>query len=303
MKKLLVVLMVVAVVSFLFVGCIPIIPDPDDPVDPDEPIGICPVVEVTSEVAVEGKKYIGIGKQTITVTFAVPTEPVSVYVGSDLKNNGYIPGHEVVMYPNDDKTIYTGDFVFGEEIEKDCSEAYIYVETCETCAYCKYPYTVDKVAPYASIEITDVVDCYPDISMKFNSAWVVENGDCDPVGGCCGDACSGLASWKIDIYDRDPYKDCCAEDPCAKIFDSGEGIACPVLWVTDCTDEWFLGVFYVIVELKDVVGNSTKYYARLTFGGSTLTSIEELTLGEFCDWSVIGNSGELGSLIIGDPCL
>ncbi|MBA7531647.1 hypothetical protein ES705_23862 [subsurface metagenome] len=37
MKKLLIILMVVAMASFLFVGCIPIIPDPDDPVDPDGP--------------------------------------------------------------------------------------------------------------------------------------------------------------------------------------------------------------------------------------------------------------------------
>ena len=37
MRKFLIMLMVVAMASFLFVGCIPIIPDPDDPVDPDGP--------------------------------------------------------------------------------------------------------------------------------------------------------------------------------------------------------------------------------------------------------------------------
>jgi len=103
-------------------------------------------VEVTSQVAVGGKNYIKGGTQTITVTFAVPTEPVSVYVGNALK---VTPSSttEVVMYANADKTVYTGTFPFSTTEGDDCNEAYIYVETCDACAYCKYPYTVDTVAP------------------------------------------------------------------------------------------------------------------------------------------------------------
>ena len=237
------------------------------------PVEVCPTVGITSEVAVGGKKYIGIGEQTVTVTFDVPTEPVSVIVGYDLKGNiELFPGYEVVMYPNEDKTVYTGDFVFGESSLYDCSEAYIYVETCETCDYCKYPYTVDKVAPFASIEIIEKEGiCEGESSIKFDSAWGGINGCEPPVGGCCDDDCSGLASWTIDIYDLDPKIDdsfaCCAE-----LLYSGEGEACPVLWVTDCADDWYPapGVtgakfFYAIIELKDVVGNSTKYYAKLIF--------------------------------------
>lgn len=255
MKKLLIVLIAVAMASFLFVGCLGVTPDPDEPVDPDEP-GICPKVEVTSEVEVEGKNYIKGGKQKITVTFAVPTEPVSVYVGFDIKTFIYIlPGYyyEVVMYPNDDKTIYTGDFVFTEYVGNDCNEAYIYVGTCETCDYCKYPYTVDNIAPYANIEITNIICTCPENSyLKFDSAWTG-----DP-GGCCGDTCSELASWIIGIYDRDPFDLQGDVNPCAKLLDSVEGIACPILWITDCKNDWLQRDYHVLIELKDVVGNSIK---------------------------------------------
>jgi len=267
--------------------------------DEPEPVEICPVVSITSEVEIEGKKYIGKGEQTVTVTFAVPTEPVSVYVGYNLKKNGYLPGYEVVMYPNDDKTIYTGDFVFGEELtgelnggvtflNPDCSEAYIYVETCETCAYCKYPYTVDKVGPFANIEITEKeCICEGESSIKFDSAWNGNNGGCGPtVGGCCDDDCSGLASWTIDIYDLDPLLDplfaCCAE-----LLYSGEGEACPVLWETDCTDEWLtispiiVKLFYAVIELKDATGNTTKYYAKLIF--------DKVVTGMYVEEWVLGN--------------
>lgn len=265
MKKLLIVLMAVALTSFLFAGCF-ITPDPDDPVDPGEP-GICPVVSITSEAEVGGKNYIKGGKQTITVTFVVPTEPVSVYVGASLRTSlEDLLRKEVIMYPNDDKTIYTGDFVFGT-YNPDCSEAYIYVETCETCDYCKYPYTVDKVAPYASIEITEEEVCPGELSIKFDSAWIEENnGNCDPLGGCCGDACSGLASWKIEIYDRNPLDVCSDIDPCAKILYSCEGTACPILCTTDCRDIWLGAGFYVLIELKDVVGNTGEYSELLALG-------------------------------------
>ena len=81
MKKLLLVLLVVALASFLFVGCLPTTPAEGEGEGEGE-VGICPTVSVTSQVAVGGKNYIKGGTQTITVTFAVPTEPVSVYVGN-----------------------------------------------------------------------------------------------------------------------------------------------------------------------------------------------------------------------------
>lgn len=282
MKKLLILLMMVAMVSFLFAGCF--LEPNDDEDEPGEP-GICPVVSITSEAEVGGKKYIGIGEQTITVTFAVPTEPVSVYVGASLRLSlEELLQTEVVMYPNDDKTVYIGDFSFGTgvgigEFEgifsyPDCSEAYIYVGTCETCDYCKYPYTVDKEPPYANVEITSKEVC-DGFSIKFNSAWTEENGEypCESLGGCCGDECSGLTSWKIEIYDRELLDECGDVDPCAKLLYSSEGTACPILWETGCIEGWYLSDFYVIIELEDVVGNTTEDLAfnlpteRVEIGG------------------------------------
>ena len=147
MKKLLLVLLVVTLASFLFVGCLPTTPPAEGEGEGEGEAEICPTVAVTSQVAVGGKTYIKGGSQTITVTFAVPTEPVSVFVGAGLRAVVY----EVVMYANEDNTVYTGDFTFGTVYE--CGEAYIYVETCETCDYCKYPYTVDSLPPFATVEI------------------------------------------------------------------------------------------------------------------------------------------------------
>ena len=255
MKKLLLVLLVVTLASFLFVGCLPTTPAEGEGEGEGEP-GICPTVSVTSQVQIEGKTYIKGGKQTITVTFAVPTEPVSVYVGSGLKLVPTLPGEEVVMYTTD-KKVYTGTYTFGATYE--CGEAYIYVETCETCAYCKYPYIVDSVPPTDLIDVTSkgctCSGCY--LVFKTNTT----TDPCLATTSCCNDACSGLASWSINIYDANPFDTCC-DLQCATPVDTCSGAACPV----DCTLTKCLTVdkqYYAIFALADNVGNEQKYYAKV----------------------------------------
>ena len=157
MKKLLLVLLVVALASFLLTGCFGVPDGTEGEGEGEGEAGICPTVAVTSQVAIGGKTYIKGGKQTITVTFAVPTEPVSVYVGSALRDVDPLLEGEVVMYTTD-KLVYTGTFTFAVEA-KDCAEAYIYVDTCEACAYCKYPYTVDTTGPASEIKISNGAVC------------------------------------------------------------------------------------------------------------------------------------------------
>jgi len=160
MKKLLLVLMVVAMASFLLVGCLGTgtVVDEDDNGDDVVVTEICPTVAVTTQVAVAGKNYIKAGSQTITVTFAVPTEPVSVFVGGAIRGNPEgVPddAKEVVMHTADGGLTYTGTFKFGQGYTvntttvgfTDCNEDYIYVLTCDTCAPCKYPYIVDNTGP------------------------------------------------------------------------------------------------------------------------------------------------------------
>jgi len=262
MKKLLLVLLVVALASFLFVGCTPTVPAEGEGEGETE-VGICPTVTVSSEVAVGTKTYIKSGKRTITVTFAVPTEPVSVYVGAALKAVPATGAEEVVMYADADKKVYTGDFTFGASAD-DCDEAYIYVVTCDTCDACKFPYTVDTMIPYAKIAVTaDDCTC-SGVALTFAST---SSTLCDTTTGCCGDECSGLASWAIDIYASNPFNACC-DTPCVTPVYSCSGVGCAISCVTDCLPTsvdtgYVAGGYFVLTTLLDEVGNKARYYTKL----------------------------------------
>jgi hypothetical protein len=292
MKKLLLVLLVVTLASFLFVGCLPTTPTEGEGEGESE-AEICPTVSITSQVAVAGKNYIKAGSQTITVTFAVPTEPVSVYVGGSLKlvapnnNTEGVPNNavEVVMYPDAEKKIYTGTFNFSESrkqnvrqnnhIYNPCSEDYIYVLTCDTCAPCKFPYTVDGIGPHAAIKIAiDDCEC-AGCEIAFESTSF--NPDCEEDVECCGDDCSGLANWSIVLYDDYPFDECCDPSVCEEPIGSGSGTECPIYFSTECLTA---GTYYAVVTLVDAVGNETVYYAKIVVTGDGLT--------EDCDIQVTG---------------
>ena len=247
MKKLLLVILVVSLASFLFISCLPVTPSEGEGEGETE-TSVCPVVSVTSQVAIGGKTYIKGGIQTITVEFAVPTEPISVYVGGNLKiailnnNPEGVPDNavEVVMYPGADKKIYTGTFNFldgrQKESENDikrplsCSEDYIYVLTCNSCAPCKYPYIVDTTGPASEIKISNGVACScSGCTIEFDST--AASTSCDVTTPCCDDACSGFASYAIDLYTSAPFDACC-DVPCiTPAYSCPGGVACPI----DCT--------------------------------------------------------------------
>jgi hypothetical protein len=247
-------------------------------------------VAVTSQVAIGGKTYIKGGSQTITVTFAVPTEPVSVYVGADLKLElaDLLPGAEVVMYANADKTVYTGTILFSTTSGDDCNEAYVYVETCDTCAYCKYPYIVDTLPPASQIKIASAVCVCEGVTLTFDTP--TQTVSCDtPV--CCGDDCSGFASYAIDLYVSDPFNTCC-DIPCVTpAYSCPGGVACPI----DCELACIVGgtalankIYYVVATLLDEVGNRQRYYATVTLDTDSIVSVNEYpedknpTTGVYC---------------------
>jgi len=306
--KLLLVLLVIALASFLLVGCFGV-PDGTEGEDEDEgEVGICPTVAVSGEVVIDTKNYLKAGKHTITVTFAVPTEPVSVYVGADLKSlELLLTTYEVTMYPNADKTVYTGTFTFGKsEGYEDCSDAYIYVETCGTCVPCKYPYTVDSVGP-ESLIIVKAAPCtvcpaagFCDITFKTYAPSLI----CEDV--YCGDACSGFASYEIQLYTDLPF-DLCCDTSCAIAAYTATGTACPVNGTlrvvgTKIVDD---KIYYSVVTLLDKVGNRTRYYAKLVLDsacGLTVTEYLNAT-GKLCsDYSTnvtttavaVGGTGSIG---------
>jgi hypothetical protein len=294
MKKLSFVFLVIVLVSYLLAGCLPVTPAEGEGEGEGE-VEICPTLEVTSQVVVEGKTYIKGGEQTITVTFAKPTELVSVYVGGSLKvavpvlnnNPEGVPDNavEVVMYPDEEKKIYTGTFNFLEIPNQKarqnnsiynppCSEDYIYVLTCDTCAPCKYPYIVDDENPLAEIKITiDDCDC-AGCELSFTSTST--EPECAESELCCGDDCSGLASWAINLYGRNPFDSCCDPSLCEEPIATGSGIDCPIDFTTGCLEA---GTYYAVISLVDNVDLEETYYAKIELTGG-ITTVETLCLPE-----------------------
>jgi len=287
MKKLLLVLLVVALASFLLVGCLGegTVSDTEDE-DEDEgegEVAICPTVAVTSQVAVGGKTYIKAGSQTITVTFAVPTEPVSVFIGGAIRGNPEgVPedAKEVVMYTADGGLTYTGTFKFGQGygdvVFADCNEDYIYVLTCDTCAPCKSPYIVDNTGPATEIKITSKACTCVGCDLTFKTP--TDTAVCGVTTACCDDYCSGFASYTIDLYTADPF-DLCCDVPCiTPKYSCTPGVACPVDCVLSCVDNVTYKKYWTVVTLLDVVGNKTRYYSIIELDsacGVTVTEYKE----------------------------
>ena len=257
MKKLLLVLMVVAMAAFLFVGCLPTTPPPDEEED-----GV--VTEVTVDIAdsvvVDDKTYVSGGAHTITVTFPAPVVGV---VEANISNctGDYRSGGDVVLFPNADRTIWTGsgDFGYGT----GCCASYVEVTSgeCEADVCIWFPVIVDSCGPFALIEI-DAEDCLcEDCKITFDSTSISPECAADVV--CCDDTCSGLASWSIVLYDGDPFDVCCDPSVCVEPIVSCSGEECPIVCTTDCLDA---GTYTAVLTLVDNVGNETVYYAEIVLG-------------------------------------
>jgi hypothetical protein len=152
---------------------------------------------------------------------------------------------------------------------------YIYVLTCDACAPCKYPYTVDGVGPASQIKISKGTCACVGCTIEFDSA-------ADPTvcttDLCCGDACSGIGSYAIDLYTVKPFTACCII-PCATpAYSCPGGVACPIDCTLSCittttttTDK----VYYMVASLLDKVGNRTRYYATLTLDSGCGLVVQE----------------------------
>jgi len=294
MKKLLLVLMVVALAAFLLVGCIPGTPAEGEGEGEGE-VETCPTLTVSGEVTIAGAKYLKKGTQTITVTFAAATEPVSVYVGAKLDgdtatkaNPVGVPetAQEVSMSADATKKVYTGKFNFkGDE---DCATGYIYVVTCATCAPCKYPYTVDTKGACSEILIRK----YPSTGCScgvVNINFVTQTAAC---ATCCGDSCTGLNTATFDLYKTDPFGTCC-DIPCISPIATCTSTGCNINCTIPCFDiyaqypyvkmyaDQAVGNdltaydFFLVATLADKVGNKTYYYAKVKIDSGAVVSVTE----------------------------
>ena len=275
MKKLLLVLLVVTLASFLFVGCLP----GTTPAEGEgEGEGECEVtVVIDGAVVIDGKTYVSDGYHDITVTFCAPVvgyaEAWISYCCGDLSpsKDMWDDGMYVVLFPDATRTVWTGSGEFGiggECNSSDCCASYVEVWAgeCEDEACIWFPVIVDSDHPFAEIGIT-VDDCECEgCEITFES--IIEPEICDPDVECCGDNCSGLASWSVVLYDGEPFDECCDPSVCEEPIGSCSGTECPILCVTDCLDA---DTYYAIITLVDAVGNETVYYAQIDVSGDGST--------------------------------
>jgi hypothetical protein len=269
MKKLLLVLLVVALAAFLFVGCLPVTPAEGE----GEGEGEGEItVEIADSVVVDGKTYVSGGPHVITVTFPNPVEgTVTATITGCTGNYKGDDDTDVVMFPDADKKVWTGSGTFGIGGESDCCASYVEILSGECLAdICiTFPVIVDEGLPFAAVEITSEECTCEGCELTFESTTV--EYVCDPEVECCGDDCSGLASWSIAIYDEDPFDECC-ETPCVEPIGTCSGDACPISCVTDCLDP---GSYWVVMALVDNVGNEEEYYAIVVIAADCGITVTE----------------------------
>jgi hypothetical protein len=275
MKKLLLVLLIVTLASFLFVGCDGVTPTEGE----GEGEGECEVaVVIEGAVVVDGKTYVSFGNHDITVTFCAPVvggvAAYITYCSGDYSPDGVYKdknGGEVVLFPNADRTVWTGSGYFGMG-DTPCCASYveIYAGECEDEACIWFPIIVDGCPPYAEIEIT-AEDCECE-GCEISFETIVDEFLCEADEECCGDDCSGLASWSVVLYEDDPFDECCDPSICEEPIGSCSGTACPIECTTECLTE---GIYYAVITLVDNVGLEEVYYAMIDLGADCSIEVTE----------------------------
>jgi hypothetical protein len=255
MKKLLLVLAVVAMASFLLVGCLPgMTPDP-----------VFIAVEDEYPDALTGKIYIRCDELDITVTFAEAiAEDQDVWVR-------YASGSD---YCDWYQAVGTGTVFVAEDVMvacKDCPECgpvcieVMVGDVC--CAEVIYHEVrmIDDEAPLLALYLT-VVDCGPCDDMANIFFTSSKMGECDVEEECCYDDCSGVESWTVKVwgpvYSEEEWDDIdlVCDTPCFEYE-----ATCPIDGSTGCLDclvfgyesgeEVIAAVYYVEVTMSDNVGN------------------------------------------------
>ena len=316
MKKLLLVLTVVAMASFLFVGCL----GTGTQVDNGDDTVVTATVEVGDSVVLNGKTYVSGGDHEVKVTFTTAVAGnVSVVItacSGDYSAYKSFPEAalvNVIMFPDADRKIWTGSGTFYEY--NDCCASLIQVLAGECIAdICiEFPIIVDSEGPYAELKASTIAcPCDTGDQLKITSDWTVAGGECaEATTGCCDDYCSGLASWTLDIYDEDPFDVCCAPDPCVTAYKSCIGTACPVECLTECDEDFFAAGdpeltkdYYVIVSMTDKVDNSTTYYGVLVVDTDSIVSFHDYEVDSVtCDWTECDNEDDILGDCLGVPCI
>ena len=305
MKKLLLVLAVVAMASFLLVGCIPgLTPDPDPDPDPDPG-----PVEATMTWGSEytnpaGETFIRCFDDIITVTTPTPVETdyvvyvaVKDYFGVKVSiPNGDDPEGEqytcmVALEPDVTRTIWTLDYTEATGDKPDfickgscCEPLEGECEPMCVVALLKHPccpgeeialrvVSADCTPPTADLFVTfyDCIDeCDPEecaVPGAYATWTSRTTGDCETTD-CCEDDCSGVAGWTL-VVEPDP----CAE-PCNQL-DGG----CPIDDTLPCGCLVYpdTGTKDVVVawSLVDNVGNEEEGTVTIELDTDEVTKVDD----------------------------
>jgi len=262
MKKLLLVLLVVTLASFLLVGCLgegTVVDDDDDDDDVIPP----PVQAVTIKIedqypaAPATKEYIRADLLDVTVTFAVAVgeDDIVNFVAKEAGATVPAAGKEVTLtevtgsgrkewkfvdYKFGDTAVYAPSLTSLDSLA-DCTEICLYVTVNDCCIPDETPdvyfetVKLDDTAPVVTPTLT-VKDCDPcpvvdecadpvvgGAVFEFTTLTTDED-PCDPeLGNSCKDTCSGVGAWSF-VVDKGE----CDECPTAS------SIGCTVVGATDC---------------------------------------------------------------------
>ena len=232
---------------------------------------VVPELDITIDVAGEyletatNKTYVRGGSREITVTFpAAITDIPVIKVGTD----------EVPVFSTDDK-VWLGSHTFTGDSAKLITVGGV----CDEDICAAKSVVVDSGKPYVELK-AEAAECACEDSyvLTIASDWEACVG-CDLEPGCCGDKGSGLASWDVQIFDKNPWyvsedddcEPCCTEDPCVDPIAELDGTACPITITTECIEpelifddgwwheDYFTRDYFVIATLTDNVGNKTTY--------------------------------------------
>src|SRR5665648_727794 len=267
MKKLLFVLLIVALASFLFVGCTPTVPAEGEGEGEGEVEGV--TVAIADSAKVGDYTYVSAGSHDITVTFPTPVAGLvsaSISPCSGDYTKAFIAGgSSVVLFLDATRKIWTGSGTFTASAS-DCCASYVEVVSgeCTDTVCIAFPVIVDGEPPYALIEV-DVANCECD-GCAINFSSTSTDPDCAESELCCGDDCSGLASWSINLYDAYPFDVCCDPTVCEEPIGTGSGIDCPIDFTTVCLTA---GTYWAVISLVDNVGLEQNYYAKIVVSGGT----------------------------------
>lgn len=302
MKKLLVLLLISTLALFVFAGCQSIVPSEGEGEGEVETV----TVDITSKVTIDGWDYVAGGSQTVTVTFPAPVTGVVQMSLSDCTGD-YSKAGTVGLFPNADKTVWTGN------VEFDCISQSVDPCACDECPTCEegdccattitiisgacdtdtclvFPVIVDCEPPVADLCV-DLDECTCG-GYEITFSTLYSPVDCAEDVLVCEDDCSGVAGWSINIYDGYPYDECCLIE-CGEPVFTHTGTGCPVEVTTPCLD--YCGScdpcltsgdmeLYVIFSIWDKVGNETTEAALLTIDCDSDEFVDaEFTLPEGAD--------------------